>query len=75
MTTAYLVGNGAPCDACALRREWMDRGAVLRPATPCNVCGGVGFVPLPDAEIIKRACDEARRLYWPLFDAKIRGAA
>lgn len=70
MTTPWLHGNSEPCDACALRREAMDMGAMIRPAAPCNACGGAGYIPLPDAEIVRRTCEEARRIYWPLFDRR-----
>lgn len=72
MPTAYLTGNHDPCDACALRREAQNTARLTRPDVPCNVCGGVGYLPLSTAEIVRRTCDEARRLYWPAFDARIQ---
>ncbi len=65
MTTHHLHGNNEPCPACSLRREVMDAAPIVRDAVPCNVCGGVGFLPLSDAVIVQRTCDEARRLFWP----------
>ena len=69
--TPYLFGNHDRCDACALRRELIDTGAIERPDVPCNVCGGQGFIPLETAEIVWRTCDEARRWYWPAFDRRL----
>lgn len=71
MTTPWLCGNCEPCPACALRREALDLGAVLRPDVPCNVCRGTGLVALSDVEIVRRTCDEARRIYWPDFERRI----
>lgn len=71
MTTPYLHGNHEPCPACEMRREVQDTRPALRKAIPCNVCGGRGYLPLPDAEIVRRTCIEARRLYWPQFEERI----
>lgn len=68
--TPTLHGNHDPCPACELRREVIDAARVDRPAAPCNVCGGAGFLPLKAAEIVRRTCEEARRLYWPDFDRR-----
>lgn len=40
---------------------------------PCNVRKGEGWLPLSDAEIVRRTCEEARRVYWPAFEARIGG--
>ena len=69
-----LHGNGTACPACELRRESEDRGAVVRPDVPCNVFGGTGRVRIADIEIIRRTCDEARRLYWSEFDRRVANA-
>lgn len=71
MTTPYLHGNCDPCPACELRRELVDTSRIHRPDVPCNACAGRGYLPLSDAEIVRRTCDEARRLYWPEFDRRI----
>ena len=70
MTTHYLHGNHDPCAACELRRELQDTAQVIRDPIPCNVCGGLGYLPLTDAEIVRRTVAEARRLYWPEFDQR-----
>ena len=75
MTTPYLHGNCDPCPACEMRREVED----TRPVTPetirCNVCKGLGYLPLSDAEIVRRTCIEARRLYWPEFEQRTKAHA
>jgi len=63
--TPYLCGNNEPCAGCMLRREVQDTTPVLRPRIPCNVCRGLGYLPLSDAEIVRRTVEEARRIYWP----------
>lgn len=70
MSTAYLHGNNDPCAACELRREVADTAPIDRDPIPCNACGGVGFLPLSEAEIVRRTCAEARRIYWPAVDAQ-----
>lgn len=65
-----LHGNHDPCPACELRREMIDAARFERPEVPCNVCGGVGFLPLDEAEIVRRTCEAARRLYWLDFDRR-----
>lgn len=75
MTDPTLHGNHDPCPACEMRREMEDTRPIIREAIPCNVCKGVGFLPLSDAEIVRRTCEEARRVYWPEFEARIGGAA
>lgn len=65
MADKTLHDNGYACPACALRREAEDKGAVLRPDVPCNVCGGLGRLGFSDAEICHRTVEEARRCYWP----------
>lgn len=65
-----LKGNNAPCPACALRREMQDLAPVLRDPVPCNLCHGLGVLPIGDAEIARIAIEEARRIYWPLFYAR-----
>lgn len=69
MPDASLHGNHDPCPACELRREAEDAALVLRPEVPCNVCNGLGFLPLPEAEIVRRTCEEARSIYWPNWSA------
>lgn len=71
MADPSLHGNGYPCPACEMRREAQDKGAILRPETPCNACGGLGRLAYSDAEIVARTVEEARRLYWPAFEARI----
>lgn len=66
-----LHGNHDPCPACALRRELMDTAPITRAEIPCNVCKGVGWLPLSAAEICRRTCKEARRIYWPEFERRI----
>ena len=65
MTTPYLHGNHDPCPACEKRREQAD--APTGRLIYCSTCGGSGLQPLSDAEIVRRTCIEARRLYWPQF--------
>lgn len=65
MTDHTLYGNHDPCPACDLRREVQDTAPITRAEVPCNVCEGVGFLPLSDAEIVRRTVEEARRIYWP----------
>lgn len=71
MADITLQGNGYPCPACELRREVEDKTQIMRPDVPCNVCKGLGRLGFSDAEIVGRAVDEARRLYWPQFDARL----
>jgi hypothetical protein len=75
MTDAALHGNGEPCEACALRRELQDLASLEREPVPCNVCKGSGRVPIPDAEIVRRTVEEARRIYWPAFAKRLQEAA
>ncbi|SFI36268.1 hypothetical protein [Albimonas pacifica] len=63
MTDPTLYGNHDRCPACELRRELQDTAPINRPEVPCNVCGGTGFLPLSDAEIVRRTCEELR-VYW-----------
>lgn len=63
--TPYLHGNHDPCPACQLRREAQDLGPAIREDVPCNACGGKGYLPLSNAEIVARMVEEARRTYWP----------
>ncbi|AZB63899.1 hypothetical protein EBL87_09180 [Cereibacter sphaeroides] len=72
MPDPTLHGNHDTCPACQLRREMQDTAPISRPAIPCNVCGGTGFLPLSSVEIVRRTVDEARRLYWPEFERRIR---
>ena len=46
MVDHTLAGNCRRCEACELRRESMDLGAMDRPEVPCNECGGTGIIPL-----------------------------
>lgn len=43
----------------------VDTSRINRPDVPCNVCQGTGFLPLTEAEIVRRTVEEARRIYWP----------
>ena len=72
MADPSLHGNGKPCPACALRREEHDLGEVLRPETPCNLCGGAGRIPIPPMEIVAASAAWAAEFYWPAFDARNR---
>lgn len=72
MPDPTLHGNHDTCPACELRREMQDTAPISRTAIPCNVCGGTGFLPLSSVEIVRRTVDEARRLYWPEFERRIR---
>ena len=63
MTDHTLHGNHDPCPACELRRDMLDTAPIDRPEVPCNVCRGRGYLPLSDAEIVRRTCDEMRG-YW-----------
>lgn len=47
-----------------------DTAPVIRDVIPCNVCGGLGYLPLSSAEIVRRTVEEARRLYWPQVEAR-----
>jgi hypothetical protein len=64
-----LHGNHDPCPACALRREALGPVPIDKGEVACNVCKGVGWLPLSKAEIVRRTCDEARRIYWPNWSA------
>lgn len=70
MQDPTLRGNHDPCPACELRLGLIDAARFDRPEVPCNVWGGAGFLPLGAAEIVRRTCAEARRLYWPDFDRR-----
>ncbi len=71
MTDYTLHGNGEACPACELRREMIDTAMILRPVIQCQVCNGTGRLPLSDVEIVRRTVEEARRIYWPQFEARI----
>ena len=71
MPDATLHGNHDPCPACELRREMHDTAPIEREVIPCNVCGGVGFLPLASAEIVRRTVEEARRVYWPEWERRM----
>ncbi len=73
MATPYLCGNCDPCPACALRRELQDTAPVAREAVPCNVCLGVGYLALSEAEIVRRTVAEARSILWPDLYARFGG--
>jgi hypothetical protein len=66
-----LHGNHDQCPACEMRREALGPVPIDKGAVPCNVCKGVGWLPLSEAEIVRRTCDEARQVYWPAFEARI----
>lgn len=71
MPDASLHGNHDACPACEMRREVQDTRPIDRPEVPCNVCKGTGHIPLSSAEIVRRTCEEARRVYWPEFERRI----
>lgn len=71
MPDPTLHGNHDPCPACELRREMQDTAPIVREAIPCNVCKGVGFLPLDSAEIVRRTVEEARRIYWPEWERRV----
>lgn len=71
MTDYTLHGNNEKCPACELRQEALDRSMLLRLKIECQVCNGTGLLPLSDAEIVRRTCEEARRIYWPQFEARV----
>lgn len=71
MPDLALHGNGEPYPACELRRELVDAVSIFRPDVPCNVCHGIGRIPVPAAEIVRRTVEEARRLYWPEVERRI----
>lgn len=75
MTDFTLHGNGYPCPACELRREAENKSAITRPDVPCNVCRGIGRLPYSDAEIVRRTVEEARRIYWPMVEARWAASA
>lgn len=72
MPDPTLHGNNDPCPACELRREMQDTAPISREVIPCNVCKGVGFLPLDAAEIVRRTVEEARRIYWPEWERRVR---
>lgn len=67
----YLHGNHDPCQACELRRHDVDTGPAFRVEVPCNQCGGVGYIALTMAEVVRRTAEEACRVYWPEFDRRV----
>lgn len=71
MADPDLHGNHDPCPACEMRRQAKGNVPIDKGEIPCNVCNGVGWLNLPDAEIVRRTCEEARRVYWPAFEARI----
>ena len=64
MVDHTLTGNCRRCEACELRREGMDLGAMDRPEVPCNECGGTGIIPLTVAQIIADHVAWAREHFW-----------
>lgn len=64
MADPTLHGNHDKCPACELRRNLVDTAQLDRPEVPCNVCDGLGFLPLLKAEIVRRTVQEALRWYW-----------
>lgn len=85
MTTPHLHGNHDPCPACVgtgraktaafLANEFETANGKRFPKTDvflnCPTCKGTGRSALPRAEIVRRACIEARRLYWPPLEERI----
>ncbi len=65
MTDHTLHGNHDPCPACEERRRGADLAPIDREPIPCNLCGGDGFLPLSEAEIVARSAAWARLNYWP----------
>lgn len=74
MADLALHGNHDACPACALRRETLGAVPIAYGEVPCNVCLGKGFLPLEKMEIVRRTCEEARRIYWPLVEARWKAA-
>jgi hypothetical protein len=74
MTDHALHGNHDPCPACALRREALGAVPIAYGEVPCNNCSSKGYLPLSDAEIVRRTVEEARRLYWPAVEARLQEA-
>lgn len=69
----YLTDNCEPCPACELQREAMDMGAIERPLTQCQVCGGEGYLKLGGVEIVRRTVAWAREYYWPQAERRWAG--
>jgi hypothetical protein len=81
MTTPYLHGNWETCTACNgtgqssqelfFAREFEAKDGRRYPSAniyaSCKTCKGTCRVAVPKAEIVRRTCIEARRLYWPQF--------
>lgn len=74
MTDHTLHGNHQPCPAvdCKAFTGTSIGNGIWREPIVCPICKGRGFVPLPDAEIVRRTCEEARRVYWPALEARIK---
>lgn len=70
MTDHNLHGNHDPCPACEMRRAALGPVPIAHGEVPCNVCAGMGWLPLTDAEIIHRTCIQACLTYWPAFDKR-----
>lgn len=66
-----LHGNHDPCPACELRREALGPVPIDHGWADCNVCDGTGYLALSVAEIVRRTCEEARRIYWPAFERRV----
>jgi hypothetical protein len=65
-----LHGNGVPCPACELRRDNLRESRAMDQSVGCNFCGGEGRVGKATQEIIREACEWARREYWPAREAE-----
>lgn len=74
MTDHALHGNHDRCLACALQREARGPVPIRYGEIACNVCGGKGYIPLSDEEIVRRTAEEACRIYWPAFNARLQAA-
>lgn len=70
MVDHTLHGNCERCPACAIRREALDLAGFDDRFLACNRCAGYGLIPIPVAQIIARAAEEARRSYWPALEAR-----
>lgn len=72
MPDITLHGNGDNCPACELRRDELRAAASMDQAVSCNFCGGTGRVGRAVVEIVREACEWARREYWPAREAAWR---
>jgi RecJ-like exonuclease len=67
----FLSGNGQACPSC----DGLGRNRSVVQYRRCILCNGTGRAPLPDAEIVRRTVEEARRCYWPAVERAWAGRA